>query len=103
MSAVMVVQMTISDDSWIAPYFAAVPALLAEYGAAPLAGSRAVQALEGDSAAPDRIAVLRFPSLDAVDRFMADRRYQTFRAMRESGSQAQIWVFEDQSVDGGLA
>lgn len=41
--ALMVVYMTISDASWIEPYFAAVPALLAEYGAAPLAGSRQIK------------------------------------------------------------
>mgnify|MGYP001066120652 CR=1 FL=1 len=103
MSAVMIVQMTISDESWIAPYFEAVPPLLAEYGAVPVAGSRAVRALEGGFAVPDRVAVLRFPSLAAIDRFMADPRYRQYRAMRESGSEARILVFEDQSVDGGLA
>lgn len=101
--ALMVVYMTISDASWIEPYFAAVPALLAEYGASPLAGSRQIKRVEGTLPAPDRIAVLGFPSLDAIDRFMADDRYQSFRRMRERGATSDIFVFENAAEEGELA
>lgn len=103
MSAVMVIHMDIRDEGWIAPYFAAVSPLLAEYGAVPLAGSRAVRLLEGEGPAPDRLAVIRFPSLAALERFMADRRYQQFRRLREAGSTARLFVFEDQAINGALA
>lgn len=99
----MVIHMDISDEAWIAPYFATVPALLGDYGAQPLAGSRSVQLLEGADEAPDRLAIIRFPSLDHIHRFMSDPRYQPFRAMRERGSTASIFVFEDESNDGALA
>lgn len=103
MSAVMVIHMDIRDEGWIAPYFAAVPPLLAEYGAVPLAGSRSVHLLEGGGAAPDRLAVIRFPSLAHIDRFMADPRYQHYRALRENGSSAKLFVFEDEAPEGTLA
>lgn len=99
----MVIHMNIFSEGWIGPYFEAVPPLLAEYGALPLAGSRSVHVLEGETAAPDRIAVIRFPSRDHIARFMADPRYQQYRALRESGSMADIFVFDDESIDGALS
>lgn len=98
----MVVHMSISDDSWTGPYFAAVPALLAEYGAASIAGSRDICCLEGDADVPDRIAVLRFPSMDSIRRFMADPRYQPFRAERERGARSQIFIFDNAVINDQL-
>lgn len=103
MGAIMVIHMDIVDEGWIAPYFSAVPPLLMEYGACPLAGSRTVRVLEGSRMAPDRLAVIHFPSLDHIERFMADPRYERFRAMREGGSTADIFVFENEAADGALA
>ena len=102
MAALMVVHMNITDDSWIEPYFAAVPAIFAEYGGVSLAGSREIRQLEGAGAAPQRMAVLSFPSLEAIDAFMADERYQSFRRMREQGATSEIFVFDNAVIDGGL-
>ena len=100
MSAVMIVYMRISDGDWIEPYFAAVPALLAEYGAVSIAGSRAITRVEGSLPTPDRIAAFTFPSLDAIHRFLADERYQKHRIARERGSASDIFIFEN-AVTGG--
>ena len=98
----MIVYMNIQDPSWMDGYFRDVPELLAEYGAESVAGGRTVRRLEGDMAVPDRIAVFSFPSLDAVDRFMADDRYRSHRERRERGAESQIFVFENAVSEGGL-
>ena len=103
MAAIMVVYMDIADDSWIAPYFAEVPAILAEYGGVSIAGSRDVKTVEGDGRAPDRVAVSSFPSLDAIDRFMADERYQHYRDLREKGATSRIFAFENAVTTGQIA
>ena len=54
-------------------------------------------------APPDRIAVIEFPSREAVDAFMADERYQKYRKMREAGSSAQIFLYSNAVVGNGLA
>lgn len=102
MSAIMVISMNISDDSWMADYFAEVGKLLAEYGAETVAGSRRVRRIEGRTDAPQRMAVLRFPSLDAIERFWADPRYQAWKQRRRDGSQAEIFVFENAVKDKEL-
>lgn len=102
MTAIMVVYMNIEDDGWIEPYFAEVPKLLTEYGAISMAASRAVKRIEGDLAAPDRIAVFSFPSMDALDSFMDDPRYVKFRDLRQSGARSKIFVFENAVISGEL-
>lgn len=96
MTVLMVVTMTITDPAWIEPYFAAVPAILEDYGATSVAGSRSITRIEGEAdVVPDRVAILSFPSLEAVTAFMADERYQPFRAARHQGSVAEILIFEN--------
>ncbi|MDB5714133.1 MAG: hypothetical protein JWO15_1530 [Sphingomonadales bacterium] len=103
MSAIMIVYMNIHDTAWIGPYFAEVPKLLTEYGAISMAGARGdIVGIEGNRAPPDRIAIFTFPSVDAVDRFMTDERYQAYRQLRESGATSEIFVFENSVADGAL-
>ncbi len=102
MSAVMVVCMNITDPSWISAYFAEVPKILAEYGGVSIAGSRQVASLEGSTPPSDRMAVLSFPSLEAITAFMKDARYQSYRKTREKGARTDIFVFENGVVQGEL-
>lgn len=102
MQAIMVVYMDITDPSWIKSYFEAVPQLLAEYGAVSIAGSRCISRLEGEMKEPDRIAIVSFPSMDAVHAFMSDEHYQPFRKAREQGAKTEIFVFENAVADGQL-
>ena len=48
------------------------------------------------------MAVLSFPSLEAIDRFLADDRYQSFRTERERGSASNIFIFDNAVNDGEL-
>ena len=100
MFAMMVVCMNITDPSWISAYFAEVPKIFAEYGGVSIAGSRQVASLEGSPS--DRMAVLSFPSLEAITAFMQDARYQSFRKTRERGARTDIFVFENGVVQGEL-
>ena len=99
---IMLVSMTFRDMGWIEHYFAEVPKLLAEHGAVSLAGGRAIRRIEGEGAVPDRMAVLSFPSMAAVDAFMADPRYRPFREAREQGARSDIFVFPNGVVAGEL-
>ena len=98
----MVVLMTLHDEAWTRPYFENVPAILADYGGVSVAGSRQITQFEGALPAPDRMAVLSFPSMEAVDGFMADARYQAFRRSRESGAASEIFVFPNAVTAGEL-
>ena len=96
MTAFMIVSMAIDDDGWMTDYFAAVPAILADHGGQPLAGSRAIRRIEGKGKAPDRMAVFTFPSLAAIDAFMADPRYRPFLEARTAATISDICAFENE-------
>jgi len=96
----MVVSMDIVDDAWMAPYFAVVPGILEEYGARQIAGAKDVRRIEGEGAAPQRMAIFSFPSIAAVDAFMADERYRPFRKAREIGAISDIFIFENAVNEG---
>jgi uncharacterized protein (DUF1330 family) len=93
--AMMVIYMEILDPSWIEPYFKVVPGLLEEYGAVSVGASRRISSIEGDWKAPDRMAILSFPSMEKLTGFMADARYQPYKEMREKNTKTQIFVFEN--------
>jgi uncharacterized protein (DUF1330 family) len=102
MSAFMIVYMNIIGDEWIADYFSHVPRLLTEYEGRQIAGSRDISSMEGTLPAPDRIAVFEFPSMKHLSGFMMDDRYHPFKTARERGARSEIFVFENESVDGEL-
>jgi len=102
MSVMMVVRMDITDPAWMTPYFEAVPAILAEYGARSVAGGRDISLIEGRNDVPQRVAILEFPTIESVEGFMEDPRYRPFRDARRAGSQAEIWVFENDVKRGEL-
>lgn len=94
-SAMMVIYMDITDPSWVEPYFQVVPGILEEYGAVSVGASRRVASIEGDWKAPERMAVISFPSMEKLHAFMADARYQPYKQAREKGAKTQIFVFEN--------
>lgn len=103
MKTTMVVYMNIHDDSWIADYFDVVPKLLAEYGAVSLSAGRDIACIEGDAACPDRIAVIEFPSREALDAFWADGRYQPYKKQRAEGTSSQIFIYGNAAAVVGFA
>lgn len=93
--AMMVIYMDITDPSWVEPYFKVVPGLLEEYGAVNVGASRRISSIEGDWKAPERMAILSFPSMEKLKGFMADERYRPYKQAREKGAKTQIFVFEN--------
>lgn len=103
MKTTMVVYMRIHDDGWIAEYFDVVPKLLAEYGAVTLSAGRELECIEGDANCPDRIAVIEFPSREALDGFWWDPRYQPYKKTREGGTSSQIFIYGNAAAEAGFA
>jgi uncharacterized protein (DUF1330 family) len=94
MATYLLVTLTIHDVSWVKDYIANVPAILRSHGGEYLAVSRTVKRYEGEGPLPDQIAVFTFPSLAAVDAFMACPEYAPYRAARLAHATADILGFE---------
>lgn len=68
--------------------------ILPKYGARYLARSQNNTLLEGDGAAPCCIAILEFPSLDAVRRWYDSPENQEAAKLRQSGAKFRLIAVE---------
>lgn len=94
MPAYLVVEVTYRDHGWIEAYRRDVPALIAAYGGRYLAKSLSPQLLEGDGPAPDTLAVLEFPSLEAARAMLSSPDYRPYLEERQAGATTRMLAFE---------
>jgi uncharacterized protein (DUF1330 family) len=77
----IIVDMKISDAERYKQYMAAAPAAVAAFGGEYLVRGGRHEVMEGDWQ-PSRMAVLRFPSLEAAQNFYKDEKYRAARTLR---------------------
>ena len=97
MTAYMLVSINmLEDESWRDDYREAVPAIIRRFGGeyhirssgAPIVG------LEGDARVPDRVALISFPSVEAITEFMNSEAYKPYREARIASAFTNIIAFE---------
>lgn len=79
--AYIIVDSKVSDPERFKAYMAAAPAIVAAAGGEYLARGGRLAVLEGPWQ-PDRITLLRFPSLQAAQAFYASESYRAARDLR---------------------
>jgi uncharacterized protein (DUF1330 family) len=83
----------VTDPAKFAGYAEAAPAAVAKYGGKMVARGGKVQLLEG-KAAPGRMAVLEFPSLEQAVRCYNSPEYQAAKKKREGAANCTFVVTE---------
>lgn len=81
-----ILYITPSTDEWIKDYVEPVNALLAEYGGLMLARTSTHEQVEGEKSEAGQRALVRWPSKEAAQSFMADPRYAPHLKARTDGS-----------------
>lgn len=94
MAAYMIVLSEITDTAWIADYVGQVSALMDKYGGVNVAMGQDVSVMEGSLSTPDAATIFRFPDRAAVEGFLNCDEYAPLRDLRNTGSAAQILIFE---------
>jgi uncharacterized protein (DUF1330 family) len=84
--AYVIVDMKVTDLEQYKQYMAAAPAAVKAAGGEYLVRGGRFEVLEGQWQ-PTRIAMLRFPSLDAATAFYDDQMYRAARAKREGATE----------------
>jgi uncharacterized protein (DUF1330 family) len=85
---------TTGSESIQAEYAKLAREILPKYGARYLARSQRNVLLEGNDAAPCCIAILQFPSMDAVRRWYDSPENQSAAKIRQSGAKFEIIAVE---------
>ena len=83
-------------------YAASVHELVHKHGGRYLSRSRNVKTLEGKPLDSTFIAILEFPSAEAVQAFATDPKYAPHAAARQAGSESRLQLIDDTDVAGTI-
>src|SRR6476660_5478096 len=102
MAVYMIADIKVTDNKWVPAYAASVHELVHKYGGKYLSRSGNVKTLEGKPLETDLIALIQFPSTQAVKSFLADPKYVPFAAARKNGSESRFQLIDDTDLAGTI-
>jgi len=102
MANFLIAQVTVTDPSWIPDYAANVHNIVHRHGGKYLTRSGNIRTLEGDESTLSLIAVIEFPTDDALQAFVDDPEYAPYAAARQAGSDSHLVAIDDTDVAGSI-
>ncbi|MEH6835693.1 MULTISPECIES: DUF1330 domain-containing protein [Falsihalocynthiibacter] len=102
MSVYLIADIKITDDSWVPEYAANVHDLVEKHGGKYLSRSGNIKTLEGVDKDSTLIAIIEFPSRDALDGFASDPAYAPYGQARRAGSVSNFHVIDDTDIAGAI-
>ena len=102
MTVYMIADIKVSDNGWVPAYATSVHGLVHKHGGKYLARSGNVKTLEGKPLDTTLIALLAFPSEQAVDAFLADPEYVPHAQARRFGSDSRFQLIDDTDLAGTI-
>ena len=96
MTVYVIADIKVTDDGWVPAYAASVHDIVHKHGGKYLSRSGNVKTLEGKPLDTTFIALLEFPSAEAVQAFATDPKYAPYAAARQAGSESR---FQRQSAE----
>ena len=103
MSVFMIADIKVTDGKWIPDYAASVHELVHKHSGKYLARSGNVKTLEGKPLDTNLIALIEFPSADAVKAFATDPAYAPFANARREGSESRLQLIDDTDLVGTIS
>lgn len=98
MAHYLIAQVKVNDDSWIPDYAANVHDIVHRHGGKYLSRSGNISALEGEKIPADLVAVVEFPTEDAMNAFMSDPEYAPYAKSRQAGTDSVLFGID--ATDG---
>ena len=105
MTVYVIADIKVTDDEWVPAYAASVHELVHKHGGKYLSRSGNVKTLEGNNYSSNQsrlIALLEFPSAEAVKAFATDPKYAPYAAARQAGSESRFQLIDDTDLAGTI-
>ena len=90
MAHYLIAQVKVNDDSWIPDYAANVHDIVHRHGGKYLSRSGNITTLEGDESTANLVAVIEFPTGDALHAMVSDPDYAPYAEARQNGTDSQL-------------
>jgi uncharacterized protein (DUF1330 family) len=102
MAAYLIADVKITDDSWVPDYAAVVHDIAAKHGGKYLSRSGNIKTIEGEGLDNTLIALIQFPSVEALQAFVDDPEYAPYAEARQKGSVSNFHVIDDTDIAGTI-
>lgn len=102
MAAFLIADVKVTDEAWIPDYASRVHDIAAKHGGKYLARSGNIDTIEGDGLDTTLIALIQFPSREALDAFVNDPEYAPYSKARQDGSVSRFHVIDDTDIAGAI-
>lgn len=102
MTVYVIADVKVTDDSWVPNYAANVHNIVHRHGGRYLARSGNVTTVEGEALDTTLVALIQFPSVEAVQAFADDPEYAPFAEARQNGSVSRIHIIDNIDVAGTI-
>ena len=102
MSVFLIADIKVTDDGWIPDYATNVHKLVEKHGGKYLSRSGNISTVEGDESDTTLIAILEFPSREALDNFASDPEYAPYGKARQAESVSNFRVIDDTDLAGTI-
>ena len=102
MTVYVIAEVQVTDDSWVPDYAANVHDIVAKHGGKYLSRSGNITNVEGESPESTLIALIEFPSMDAVQAFAGSPEYAPYGEARRTGSVSRLRVIDDTDLAGAI-
>ena len=102
MTVYVIADVKVTDDSWIPEYAANVHDIVHKHGGKYLSRTSNITTVEGEPLDTTLVALIEFPTMDAVQAFATDPDYAPFGTARQAGSVSRLHVVDDTDVAGTI-
>ena len=102
MTNYLIAQVKVNDDSWIPDYAAKVHDIVDRHGGKYLSRSGNITTIEGNQSDANLVAIIEFPSMDALQAFIAEPDYAPYAAARQAGTDSQFIAIDSTDAAGTI-
>lgn len=102
MPVYVIADVKVTDDAWLPAYATEVHDIVHKHGGRYLARSANVKTVEGAPLDTTIVALVEFPSMEAVEAFAADPAYAPHAAARQAGSVSRFHVLDNSDAAGTI-
>jgi len=102
MTVYVIADVTVTDDSWLPGYAEHVHGIVNKHGGKYLSRSGNITTVEGEPLDSTLVALLEFPSMEAVQAFASDPEYAPHAKARQEGSVSRLHVIDNTDAAGTI-
>jgi uncharacterized protein (DUF1330 family) len=102
MAVFLIADIKVTDGAWIPDYAANVHNIVRNHGGKYLSRSGNITTIEGEELESTVVALIEFPSMEAVQAFVKDPAYAKYRQARQAGSISRFHLIDDTDIAGTI-